>query len=65
MDRPNRLAIDDICDILVEVRDRAHHEGYGLLQHLINEAFEEARQIRASINEVGETTMLVSDASLK
>ncbi len=31
MDGSNRLAIDDICDILVEVRDRASREGYGLL----------------------------------
>jgi hypothetical protein len=35
MDRSNRLAIDDICDTLVEVRDRASREGYGLLVHLI------------------------------
>jgi hypothetical protein len=45
MDGSNSLAIDDICDILVEVRDRASREGYGLLLHLINEAFEEAASL--------------------
>ncbi|WP_271894237.1 hypothetical protein [Candidatus Phyllobacterium onerii] len=55
MDGSNRLAIDDICDTLVEVRDRARREGYGLLVHLINEACEEAENIKSSINEVYES----------
>lgn len=51
MDGSNRLAIDDICDTLVEVRDKAILQGYGLLVHLINEAIEEAGSIRVTINE--------------
>jgi hypothetical protein len=58
MDGSNRLAIDDICDILVEVRDRASREGYGLLVHLIDEAFEEAASLRSSIGEVDESCSL-------
>ncbi|MBB3146135.1 hypothetical protein FHS21_002550 [Phyllobacterium trifolii] len=58
MDGSNRLAIDDICDILVEVRDRASPEGYGLLVHLIDEAFEEAASLRSSIGEVDESCSL-------
>lgn len=55
MDGSNRPAIDDICDTLGEVRDRASREGYGLLVHLINEAIEEAENIKSSISVVYES----------